>query len=140
MSNIINRYHLIAYVADGFIRARKPAKWAAGESRKNGQVRSLLPYVIIYIIKRFVNNFIVITSYDISTEWKRSRIRTYDSWNWSKLFMFITACHYKVKPFMYGHLSFCRRYKAAAKNTLLTIVYIKNTEMTAVKYSPNSHI
>lgn len=117
MSNIINRYHLIAYVADGFIRARKPAKWAAGESRKNGQVRSLLPYVIIYIIKRFVNNFIVITSYDISTE-----------------------CHYKVKPFMYGHLSFWRRYKAAAKNTLLTIVYIKNTEMTAVKYSPNSHI
>jgi len=32
MSNIINHYHLIAYVADGFIRARKPAKWAAGES------------------------------------------------------------------------------------------------------------
>lgn len=46
----------------------------------------------------------------------------------------------KVKPFMYGHLSFCRRYKATAKNTLLTIVYIKNTETTAVKYSPNSHV
>lgn len=41
---------------------------------------------------------------------------------------------------MYGHLSFGRRYKATAKNTLLTIVYIKNTEMTAMKYSPNSHI
>lgn len=41
---------------------------------------------------------------------------------------------------MYEHLSFGRRYKATAKNTLLTIVYIKNTEMTAVKYSPNSHI
>lgn len=57
----------------------------------------------------------------------------------TEVFMFITVI-IKVNPFIYGHLSFCRRYKAAAKNTLLTIVCIKNAEMTAPKYSPNSHI